>query len=114
MQLVDPPHDRQLSGRDGTGTIIETSPADPQHRRLVDQWQLVAAVDHRLALGWPALPSAADKKSFSRLSSPIFACSVFRSTAGSDCLPDEPAPNRLADPSTSCAFHAVICVGCTS
>ena len=45
--------------------------------------QLVVAVDHRFALGnRPALPSAPAKKSFSSVSSPIFACSVFTSTAG--------------------------------
>src|SRR5208337_824159 len=98
----------------GTGNIIETAPADPQHCRLTSQRQLVLSVDHRLALGWPTLPSAADKKSFSRVNSPIFACSVFRSTSGSEDLPAEPAPNRPAAPSTKCAFHAVICVGCTS
>src|ERR1022692_2953979 len=33
---------------------------------------------------------------------------------GSEDLPVEPVPNRLAAPSTSCDFHAVIWVGCTS
>ncbi|MHC2259212.1 hypothetical protein ACVIVC_000983 [Sinorhizobium meliloti] len=37
-------------------------------------------VDHRLTLGSPAFPSAPDKESFSRVSSPIFACNVFTST----------------------------------
>src|SRR5436190_17344283 len=39
-------------------------------------------VDHRLALNSPALLSAPSKKSFSSVSSPILACSVFTSTAG--------------------------------
>jgi len=47
----------------------------------------VIAVDHRLALGNPALPSAASKKSFSSVSSPIFACSALMSTGGADGLP---------------------------
>jgi len=42
------------------------------------------AVDHRLALGNPALPSAASKKSFSSVSSPILACSALMSTAGAE------------------------------
>jgi hypothetical protein len=39
----------------------------------------VAAVDHRFALGNPALASADPKKSFSSVNSPIFAWSVFTS-----------------------------------
>ena len=42
----------------------------------------MAAVDHRLALNGPALPSAPAKKSFSTVSSPIFAWRDFTSTAG--------------------------------
>ena len=45
------------------------------------------AVDHRFALGKPALPSAPAKKSFSSVSSPILAWSTVRSTAGPDCSP---------------------------
>src|SRR5437764_8515681 len=40
------------------------------------------AIDHRFALSRPALPSAPDKKSFSSVSSPILACSDFKSTVG--------------------------------
>src|SRR5688500_17183854 len=74
----------------------------------------MGAVDHRLALGHtPALPSACSKKSLARVSSPILACSVFTSTGG---LADAafPAPNTLAAPSRSCAFHWVIWLGWTS
>src|SRR5215212_775645 len=56
----------------------------------------MAPVDHRLALSRPALLSAPDKKSFSRVSSPILACSVFTSIAGggADATPPEPKQAR--------------------
>jgi hypothetical protein len=47
----------------------------------------VIAVDHRLALGNPTLPSAASKKSFSSVSLPIFACSALMSTGGAGGFP---------------------------
>src|SRR4029077_14119155 len=59
-------------------------------------------------------PSAEDKKSFSSVSSPIFACSVFRSVPGADGCADDPPSNTPGAPSSSCAFHAAICVVCTS
>jgi len=75
--------------------------------RLPRQRQLMVAVDHRFALSMPALPSAPAKKSFSSVSSPILACSVFKSIAGDDAS-DRPDPNTLAAPSSSCAFQVVI------
>lgn len=64
--------------------VINAAPADPQQNGLSADAQLCAAIDHRFALGnRPALPSAPDKKSFSNASSPIFACKVFTSIAGS-------------------------------
>jgi hypothetical protein len=78
VQLVDPPHDRQIGGRRRTRIVIQAT-ADPQQFGRSAQCQPVSAVDHRFALGNPALPSAADKKSLSSVSSPSFACSVFRS-----------------------------------
>src|SRR3954447_25039559 len=70
-------------------------------------------VDHRLALRQPALLSAPNKKSFSSVSSPIFACSSFRSTGGTASVAG-PDPKTPAAPSCSCAFQAVIWPGCTS
>src|SRR3954454_2034303 len=70
-------------------------------------------VDHRFALSRPALLSAPDKKSFSSVSSPIFACSSFRSTGGTASVAG-PDPKTPAAPSCSCAFQAVIWPGCTS
>src|SRR5215212_5470156 len=74
----------------------------------------MAPVDHRLALSRPALLSAPDKKSFSRVSSPILACSVFTSIAGGGADATPPEPNRPAAASTNWPFQAVIWFGCTS
>ncbi|KGW80977.1 hypothetical protein Y048_4317 [Burkholderia pseudomallei MSHR456] len=70
-------------------------------------------VNHRFALSSPALPSASDKKLFSSVNCPIFACSVFTSTGGSfDGVPA--ASNTSTARSSSCRFHSVIWFGCTS
>jgi hypothetical protein len=47
-----------------------------RHGRLPHEWEIMIAVNHRLALSNPALSSALSKKSFSSVSSPIFACSA--------------------------------------
>ena len=82
MQLVHPAHQREISGRGRPWPVINAAPADVQHPGLSRDWQIMRAVDHRFALGKPALPSAPAKKSFSSVSSPILACSTVRSTAG--------------------------------
>ncbi len=89
--------------RGGSGSEPAAPPAVPV--------QAQAPGDHRFALSRSALPSAPDKKSFSRVSAPSFACSVFTST---DAAGDDPEPNTSAAPSRSCAFHPVIWFGCTS
>jgi len=58
---------------------------------LPGQRQFVAAVDHRFALSRSALPSAPDKKSFSSVSSPIFACRVFKSTGAGTSVSVRPS-----------------------
>src|SRR5690349_1464319 len=113
VQLVNPPHDRKLSRRHRSWLIVHAAAAQTQQLRLPQQRQCVPTVNHRFALSRPALPSAPDKKSFSSVSSPIFACNVFTSTAGA-AVPDPEAPNTSAALPTSCAFHAVIWFGCTS
>ena len=59
----------------GTGQwfIVEAAPAEPQQFRLPHQRKVMGPVNHRFALSRPALVSAPDKKSFSRVSSPILA-----------------------------------------
>src|SRR5690242_14747215 len=113
VQLVNPPHDHKLGRRHRLRLVVHAAAAQPQQLRLPHQRQLVSAVDHRFAISSPALPSAADKKSFSSVSSPILACNVFTSTAGA-AAPAAEAPNTSAAPPTSCAFHAVIWFACTS
>src|SRR3954463_9111497 len=91
--------------------VVDAAPADPERPCLLGDRQIVLAVDHRFALSRPALPSAPDKKSLVSVNSPIFACSVFTSTAGAAGCGSE--PNPPAAPSRSCAFQAVIWLGCT-
>src|SRR5713226_2103332 len=114
MQLVDPPHHRQIGRRHRPDPVVEAASAQLQERRLPGQRKLVLTVDHRFALSMPALLSAPDKKSFSSASSPILACSVFKSTAGVASAPAAPEPNTAAAPSSNCAFQFVIWFGCTS
>ena len=82
MQFVDPAHDREVLGRDRPGHVVDAAPADVQNLRLPGDGKIVIAVDHRFALSMPALLSAPSKKSFSSASSPILACSAFKSTGG--------------------------------
>src|SRR5213075_3514329 len=107
MQLVEPPHQREVGCRHRSRQIVDTAPADAQNFRLLGDRQFVVTVDHRFALSNPALVSAPSKKSFSSVSSPILACSDFTSTAGCAAAPP-PGPNTSAAPLSSWAFHDVI------
>src|SRR5450755_3711252 len=71
----------------------------------------MVAVDHRFALSMPALVSAPAKKSFSKASCPIFACSSFRSIVGATA---DSAPNTLAARSSNWFFQSTIWLACTS
>jgi len=108
MQFVNPPHHNQIHFRHGLRKLINATAADPQSLRLSRQRQDMRVVNHRFALGnRPAFPSAPDKKSFSKVNSPILACSDLRSTAaaGSGFVS---SPNTSAAPSKSCVRHVVI------
>ena len=61
MQLVNPPHEREVGCRHRAGQVIDTPPADVQRRRLLGNRQIVLTVDHRFALSKSALPSAPSK-----------------------------------------------------
>ena len=100
VQFVDPAHDRQIGGRYRPGQVIDAATAHPQFLGLPDKWQRVGTVDHRFALGnSPAFPSAPAKKSFTSVNSPILACSVFTSIAGSAASAVVlPAPKTPAAP----------------
>jgi hypothetical protein len=66
-------------------------------------------VDHRFALGnTHAMPSAPDKKSFTNVSSPILACNVFTSIAGSAGSAWPSDPKTSAAPSSKCDRQVVI------
>src|SRR5208282_1896184 len=107
MQLVQPPHDGEVSGGHRTRQGVDAAAADAEGRSLLCERQSVFAVDHRFALSRPAFVSAPSKKSFSSVSSPIFACRLFKSTpaAGASLLS---WPNTPAAPSRSWPFHWVI------
>ena len=63
--------------------VVKAAPADPEQGFACRaSGKVMGPIDHRFALSSPALPSAPDKKSFSSVSSPILACSDFKSTAG--------------------------------
>src|SRR5260370_28500071 len=108
VQLVEPPHQRKVRIRYWYRFVVDAASADAEERRLLRQRKSVVTVDHRFALGNPALPSARSKKSFSRTSSPIFACSALTSTSRVDDLAWLPRSNTSAAPSRSCSFHEVI------
>jgi hypothetical protein len=101
VQPVETPHDREVSFRHWPRQVVDAAPADTQNLRLLRDRQIVFAVDHRLALSKPALVSAPSKKSFSSVSSPIFACSVFTSTSGCDA----PLPPSWTENIGSSAFE---------
>ena len=108
MQLVDAPHQPQIFVRDRTRLIVDRAAADLQHLGLLLDGKVVLGVDHRFALSSPALVSAPSKKSFSSVSSPILACSVFRSTAAVAGSALASPPKTPAAPSRSWLFHCVI------
>src|SRR6266478_3968108 len=79
MQPVEASHDHKAS--EGPAhqpwQVVNTATADAQDLRLLCDRKIMLTVDHRFALSNPALVSAPSKKSFSNVSSPIFACSDF-------------------------------------
>jgi hypothetical protein len=101
MQRIDPAHDHKGACRHRTGLIIDAAAAQLEELYLPRQRQSVAAINHLFALNRPALLSAPDKKSFSSASSPIFACSVFKSTEAAPEPSGGPDPNTPAAPSSS-------------
>src|ERR1700730_4138966 len=107
MQLVHPAHHGESGCGNRSGQIIHTATADLQGLVLFADRQFVVTVDHLFALSKPALLSAPPKKSFSSVSSPIFACSDFRSTAGAASPLPAADPYTPAAPSCSCPFHWV-------
>src|SRR5947199_8465635 len=110
MQPVEPLHDREVGRRHRTRQVINAAATDLQNFRLPGDRQIVSTVEHRFALSNPRLVSAASKKSFSSVSSPILACSDFTSTAGAAGGPP-PGPNIWDALPATCYFHAIIYFG---
>src|ERR1035437_4161826 len=98
MQFIDATHQPKIRLRNRTWLVVHAAAADLKNLHLLADRQLIFGIDHRLALSNPAFVSAFSKKSFSRLSSPIFACRAVISTlglAGSSLV----SPKTLAAPS---------------
>ena len=74
VQLVNAPHQDQIPLRCGRRPVVLARARELQNLALPLQRQLVATVDHHFALASSMRPSATDKKSFSKVSCPIFAC----------------------------------------
>src|SRR5204863_4163879 len=107
VQPIEAVHERQLRLRHRPWQVVDAATADVEGLRLLADRQIVPAVNHRFALSNPALLSAPSKKSFSNVSSPIFACSAFTSTTGSAALAP-PRPKISDAPFSSCTFQIVI------
>ncbi len=74
MQRVDPAHEREVGLRGRAQQIGDATSAEAEQLRLMADAQSVVALDRRFArTNRPTLPSAADKKSLSNVSPPIFA-----------------------------------------
>src|ERR1022692_3428276 len=94
--------------------VVDAAAADAQSLGLLLDGKIVRGVDHRFALRSPALVSAPSKKSFSRVSAPILACSVLRSTADAAGSVFDSPPKTPTAPSSNWLFHCVIWLACTS
>src|SRR4029453_2029102 len=107
MQPIETAHDRKVRLRHRPRPVVDAAAADSQNLRLLGDRHIVRAGDHCFGLSNPALVTQPSKKSFSRVSSPILACSDFTSTAGCAAVPP-PGPKTSAAPLSRSAFHDVI------
>ena len=83
MQLFDLVHQSEIGVGYRSWSIIDTATANPQNFSLLGEREFMSTVNHRFTLSNPALVSVPSKKSFSRVSSPILACSIFISIGAS-------------------------------
>src|SRR5262249_61102095 len=74
VQFVDPTHKCQVGRRCRSRHVVHRGAREPQKLRLASNRKSVLGIDHRFALASSIRPSAMDKKSFSMVSCPIFAC----------------------------------------
>jgi len=109
MQLIDPPHERELRRGHWRRRVVDRRPGEREEPRLPRDREPVRPVDHRFPLGPGLRPSALAKKSNSSACCPIFACSAFTSIAGSRRSPSEPKASAAC--ATSWRRHSVIWFG---
>src|SRR5271157_5543182 len=107
MQLVKPPHERQIGGADRLRQVIHRPAAEAQQLGLAGYGQAVLSVDHSFALSNPALVSARAKKSNSSACCPILACSGARSTGSGPGA----TPKTSAARASNCPLQSVIWLG---
>lgn len=110
VNLIYPMHQLKISWPCRPGLIVCARSRELQDTALLRYRQLMIAVYHLFALSLPALESALSKKSFSRVSSPILACSSFISGS----LPFLDPSKTVEAPSSTCCFQSDIWLGCTS
>src|SRR5450432_3798473 len=107
MQLVKPPHQRQIGGADRLWQVVHRPAAEAQQLGLARYRQAVLSVDHSFAPSHPALLSARAKKSNSSACCPILACSGARSTGSGPGA----TPKTSAARASNCRFQSVIWLG---
>ncbi len=73
MQFIEAAHQLHVLGRNRPRHVVNRAARDAQRLHLPGDWKSMIAVNHLFALSNPAFVSAPDKKSFSSVSSPIFA-----------------------------------------
>src|SRR5271156_3646499 len=112
MQLVQNPHQLQISLWQTPRHVVNARPAQIQQLGLALYRYFTIPLDHRFPLGPGNFPSAPSKKEFSIVSSPIFACSS-RIRSLPSAASTSP-PKTAAAFSSSSVFQAVTWVGCTS
>lgn len=110
VNLIYPMHQLKISWPCRPGLVVCARSRELQDTALLRYRQLMIAVYHLFALSLPALQSACPKKSFSRVSSPIWACSSFMSGS----LPFLGPSKTVEAPSSTCCFQSDIWLGCTS
>jgi len=106
--------DASPSGRTPRPAEARDRPSSARHPATAPGWRAPARArgQSSLCAQQSGPVGRTEQKSFCNVNSPIFACSAFRSTAGS--LGSRPPPKTDAAPSSNCAFQAVIWFGWTS
>jgi hypothetical protein len=85
VKFVDPADQHDIDAGCGAGPEVDAARADPECSCLTGYRQIIARVDHRLALGnSSALSSALPKKSFA-LPGESFRCSDTQDDAKRNC-----------------------------